>query len=438
FALPVFFGATDVSAQGKKEVARANFERGQMLYQAGKYLQAIKAMKEAYSAIPKPIILFYIAEIYKDADLKEEAVTYYRKYLNESRINDTTGIRKRAEDALKKLGASTKAADPGVVTVVRTPVKDPQKNPVDPVKKPVKNRRKFKKGELIHTPLEEAQPNRPARLDVELPEDIKRAWLYVYYRKPGQEKYTRVKMKVDKNDIYFHILPCSAFSGSILQYYIEAIGVTGKKIAGSGKASDPLLVEISTKNPLQPGGKMSCAQASGTGVYVPPEDGSTAGTTIPKNGDDKTPKRKKSFYFALGTTAATGALIAVSVAMGFLAQSQATSLEDSQMSFNADGKVSSVYPPTSRYSSGLVPFSGDISDYASKGASYQTTMFIAGGFATLAAAASVYFWLDYLDALPESISFDARFSDNAKASSGFSITPILGEGTVGVGTSFRF
>ncbi|MBU1218726.1 tetratricopeptide repeat protein [Myxococcota bacterium] len=426
-------------AQTKKDIAKASFEKGQMLYQQGKYLQAIKAMKEAYQAIPKPVILFYIAEIYKDAELKEEAVTYYRKYLEEARINDPTGLRKKAEDALKKLGASAKADPTVVVPVVKDPDKKPDKTPdKTPDKKPVKRTRKYKKGELIHTPLEEAQPNHPAKLEVELPEDIKRAWLYIYYRKPGQDKYQKVKMKVDSNDIYFFILPCSALSGSILQYYIEAIGVSGKKIAGSGTESSPFIVDINKKNPLQPGGKMACSEVE-AGVKDPGASGNENKTpgisNIGKTEHGKT--RPKSFYFAIGTTGVAAALIGASIAFGFLAQNQATLLSDSQMNYKPDGKTTQSYPPTSRYSGGIVPFSGSIADYDSKGKMYQNTMFIAAGFATLAAAAAVYFWLDSLEIIPSSLSFDV-ITGGKPARSSFLITPMFGDSTVGIGTSFNF
>lgn len=413
----------------RKDQAKVRFTKGIALYQAGKYLQAIKEMKAAYLLIPKPIVLFYIAEVYKDADLKDEAISYYKRYLNEERINDKTGNRKKAEDAIKKLGGSlTATKDPGVPVV--SPGKDPVK-PVTPgpVTKPKRPRRKYKKGELIHTPLEEAQPKRPAKLEVELPEDIKRAWLYVYYRAVGQETYAKAKMKVDKNDIYYFILPCKAMKGPLLQYYIEAVGVSGRKIAGSATASSPFIVDINKKNPLQPGGNMSCDGLGTNGTSAPITNGGT------KTPDTPQPKgRKRSYHLMIGSSVAAVALITASIVFGKMSMDKATALEDSQMALVDPLK----YPPTRRYENGIVAFSGEIADYEKTGKAYETTMFLTAGLSVLAVGAAVYFALDYLEILPTSVSLDAKLGYRGKKESKVTVAPIIGDDFYGIGGSIRF
>jgi hypothetical protein len=411
FCLNIFSISISHGKMTRKEQAGNHFQRGMAFYEAGKYLQAIKEMKSAYKLIPKPIILRYIGDIYKEAGLKEEAITYYRKFMDEARLKDPT--RKIVAKKLKALGASIKAPDPigvGPTKVV----------PVDPVKvvvkKPKKRKRKYKKGELIHSPLEEAQPGHPAKIDVELPEIIKKAWLSLFYRKQGEENYKKVKMKVDKNDVYYFILPCDAVTGSILQYYIEAKGTSGRKIAGSGTASAPFIVDIGKSNPLQPGGKMSCAEAIGE----TPGDGSKS--YVPNTtGTPKTPGRPKSFYLAIGTSVVSAAMLLTSIVMGNMAMIESQNLEDSQMT---DGR-------------GYIPFTGDVADYEANGKSYEQTMFITAGITVITAVAATYFWMDYLGKIPTQFSLDAKLTGR-KSKPKVVITPIVGDGLLGIGGSFNF
>jgi tetratricopeptide (TPR) repeat protein len=420
------------SAQmSRKEQARNHFTKGNALHQGGKYLQAIKEMKAAYKIIPKPIILFYIGEVYKDAELIDEAISYYKRYLDEARVNDKSGLRKKATDTIKKLGGklvgnAPVVPDPVTKPTVTTPVvKTPE------IKKP-KVRKQYKKGELIHTPLEEARPNRPAKLEVELPEDIKRAWIYAYFRKPGDDNYTKAKMKVDKNDVYYFIIPCDGMKGAILQYYIEAVGVSGRKIAGSATSSSPFIVDINKSNPLQPGGNMSCDGVSGEkdGTIISGNNGNNKGPA-PKG-------KKKSFYLMVGTGIAAGALVIMSVALGQMAAMEGLALEDSQMSRYAPN--ASTYPPTRRYSNGIVSFSGTVADHEKRGQSYETTMFITSGLSVIAVAAAAYFTLDYLEIIPKNLSLDAKLgyrnSDDDKST--ISITPMIGNDFYGIGGSIRF
>ncbi|MGM0597700.1 MAG: tetratricopeptide repeat protein [Myxococcota bacterium] len=221
FTCLTLFSSPAAHAQmNRKQQARAQFQKGMVFFKSGKYLQAIREMKEAYNLIPKPVVLYFIAEVYKEAGLKEEAITYYKKFLANARVNDKTGFRKKAKKSIKNLGGEQKGPDLSKYTDIAPPPKKEVKKDKDDDDKEKKEKkkikkRKYKKGELIHTPLEEAQPNHPAKLEAELPPSIKRAWVYVYYRKFGESKFKKAKMKVDKNDIYFYILPLQFFSSSV-------------------------------------------------------------------------------------------------------------------------------------------------------------------------------------------------------------------------------
>ncbi|MDA3862471.1 MAG: tetratricopeptide repeat protein [Deltaproteobacteria bacterium] len=419
----------------RKQQARAQFQKGMVFFKSGKYLQAIREMKDAYNLIPKPVVLYFIAEVYKEAGLKEEAITYYQKFLANARVNDKTGFRKKAKESIKSLGGKQKGPDLSKYTYISNPPKkDYSKKDDKKDKKQHKKikKRKFKKGELIHTPLEEAKPNHPAKLETELPPSIKRAWVYVYYRKFGESKFNKAKMKVDKNDIYFYILPCKAMTGNILQYYIEAVGVNGRRIAGAATNSSPFIVDINKANPLQPGGKLSCSDGTLPGPGTGPAPGTDFGS--------ETTTRPKSFYLAVGTSIATAALFGVAVAMGSMAIVQGQNLENNQMARNPANTTDKN--PARRYTTGIIPFSGNIADYENKGKSYESTMFLTGGIAVVTGLATLYFWLDYLKIIPKNYSLDAKvFSEGGTVkqdSKSFTIAPIIGNNTYGIGGSINF
>ena len=411
----------------RKAQAGEHFQKGTALYGAGQYLQAIKEFKEAYRLVPKPIILLYIADIYKEAGLSDEAISYYRKFLDEARMNDPG--RPKAEAALKELGASAVAPPKDPTPPTTDPGDKPTPKDPPPVDKPVKPPRKaFKPGELIHTALEEAQPNHPAKLEVELPDDIKRAWVYLYYRPQGADDYIKVKFKVDKDDVYYYILPCSVMKGNILQYYIEAVGVSGRRVAGSATSASPFIVDINTANPLQPGGQMSCSEAA-SGVAGDVTPGTTPGTT-PGKPEEPGQRRPKVFYIAIGTSVATAAMVGLTVLFGQMSAMNGQSLEDNQITGAG---------------SGLIAFTGEVADYENNGKSYQTTMFVTGGLSVLLGLASGYLWADYLGKIPAGMSLNARLSGPsatpapAPANTGdVFVTPIIGEGFFGVGGTVRF
>ncbi len=414
------------AARNPKEEAKQYFNEGYQLYQAGEYLKAVKKLKMAYKLYPNPIILFYIAETYKEAELAEEAVRYYRIFLDNSLPNDPR--RPQAEKMIKTLSNQELISEPSRPAPAAAPVSKPAKTEkkVEEKEKKHKKVRKLKPGELIHTPLEEAQPGRPARIEAELPEDIKRAWLYFYYRLPGDAQYTKVKMRVDSNDVYYVVLPCEVMKKGVLHYYIQAIGVNGRPVAHSGEASSPFIIDINEDNPLQPGGKLSCDEARGE---APEEMGSTVAGARAKSGKEDMNRRPPVFYFAVGATAASGVLFLTSGVMGYLAMVKAVELADAQQSGNGSGRRA---------------FSGSTADIETAGIAYENTAIITGVMGVLAAGAAGYLWSDYLGYLPQRYSLFRRPSAAPKAkkdedsSSALAVYPLFGDGMYGLGATLGF
>src|SRR5579863_4831639 len=61
--------------------ARAHFKKGMAEIAEGKYDAGIEELKKAYDILPHPNVVYNIARAYVDQGDLENAVTYYRKYL---------------------------------------------------------------------------------------------------------------------------------------------------------------------------------------------------------------------------------------------------------------------------------------------------------------------------------------------------------------------
>src|SRR3984885_11679129 len=61
--------------------ARAHFKKGMAEIADGKYEVGIEELKKAYDILPHPNVLYNIARAYVDQGDLENAVAYYKKYL---------------------------------------------------------------------------------------------------------------------------------------------------------------------------------------------------------------------------------------------------------------------------------------------------------------------------------------------------------------------
>jgi outer membrane receptor for ferrienterochelin and colicin len=76
----IVLGSRGASADERTE-ARAHFKRGMAAIADGRYEVGIEELKSAYDILPHPNVLYNIARAYVDTGDLENAVTYYRKYL---------------------------------------------------------------------------------------------------------------------------------------------------------------------------------------------------------------------------------------------------------------------------------------------------------------------------------------------------------------------
>lgn len=82
-ASPAALGQQDAESEGSKQVAAEQFAKGKELFAAGKYSEAAVAFTEAYEAAPHQAVLANIALCYDKAGRFPEAVTYYRRYIED-------------------------------------------------------------------------------------------------------------------------------------------------------------------------------------------------------------------------------------------------------------------------------------------------------------------------------------------------------------------
>ncbi len=80
----------------RKKKADEYFKRGVLLYEGGDYAKAAEAFRVAYDTFPHPAVLGNIATCYDKAGKIPEAVSFYRRYLQEpvdSHVNDSMNKR---------------------------------------------------------------------------------------------------------------------------------------------------------------------------------------------------------------------------------------------------------------------------------------------------------------------------------------------------------
>ena len=416
--LAVALGAVaHAGPKSPKELAKEHFNRGYAYYQAGQYLKAVRELKKAYEYRPVPLVLYYIGKTYKEAGLKEEALLYFQRFLDEARLTDPR--RKEVEQLMRELGgaAAVPKAPPTGVTPAPTPRptagQPRQPAAARPVPRP-RPKPRVRPGEIIHEPIEEARPNLPLLIEAELPENIEWARVYVYFRTPGMEEYVKRLMKPNRRGVYSYLIHHSYLRGKSLQYYIEAVGRDGKRIAGSGTASSPNIVLLSPDAPMQPGGRMddSGLEAEGAPKAALPTVTATAGKPAPK----------WQLYGAVGLTAATVGLIAAGVALGISASQRAQAVADAGAGRDATTGAW-AYPPGTG-------FDATLQTYEKEGKTFSAASIACYVLAAAAAGGATYLWLRYFGVV------GAKEKQAKPAAQ--RLTPVLGTKTVGLSYELEF
>lgn len=102
-AVVLVLHGTPALADARTE-ARSHFKKGMDEITAGKYDEGIAELQTAYQLLPHPNVLYNIARAYAEAGDLEEAITYFRKYLegNPPDKDETSQILKNLEARIKR------------------------------------------------------------------------------------------------------------------------------------------------------------------------------------------------------------------------------------------------------------------------------------------------------------------------------------------------
>jgi tetratricopeptide (TPR) repeat protein len=130
-----FFGLVSASLQAAAaddrtsvDKARAHFEHGERLYKVSRYREALEEFKEGFVAKADPVFLFNIAQCHRLLGEREDALTFYRRYLQaDPRSFRRVEIEKRIHDLEAQL-----AADPTPRTVPPPVAAAPPPSPSPP------------------------------------------------------------------------------------------------------------------------------------------------------------------------------------------------------------------------------------------------------------------------------------------------------------------
>jgi len=402
-------------AKTPKAQAREHFNKGFAYYQAGQYLRAVRELKAAYRIRPVPLVLYYIGKTYKAAQLNEEALTYFQRFLDEARLTDPH--RPEVLQLIKAMGGNARPLT-APATTPTTPT--PRATPPTPRPRP-RPKRHVKPGEIIHEVIDEARPHLPLLIEAELPDEIEWARLYLYFRPPGMEQFVKELMKPGRRGVYSYLIHHSYLNSKSLQYYIEAVGRTGKRIAGSGTATSPNIVLLSTDAPLQPGGRMDdSGQQAGHGG-TKGQTGQIFGSGSQKSGagPGQTNRPSWSLYGAIGLTAVTVALVAAGIGLGVTARNRAIEVANAGTP-RLGGSWG--YPPATA-------FDASLQRSQDQGKSYQVGSIICYVLSAAAAGGATYLWLHHFG-----VTGAKKETDKPQST----VAPILGRRTVGLsyGRSF--
>src|SRR5688572_22044301 len=91
-ALAVLLAGGVAAAQPADPSAKAaeHYEQAMRFYEAGKYKEAIPEFQEAYALTGEAILLYNIAQAYRNSGDAKQALTFYKRYL----AKDPNGAKK--------------------------------------------------------------------------------------------------------------------------------------------------------------------------------------------------------------------------------------------------------------------------------------------------------------------------------------------------------
>jgi hypothetical protein len=230
--------------EDEEEQAAKHFAAGRKLYGEAKYKEAIEELLKAYNLRPAPPILLNIARTYEKLGDKQNALKFYKEFLQKARLVDPSrpqveAVVKELEKGVKgKTGALTTAT--GTETPTATTTTDGGTVPVG-------------KQQMIHTPVDSARVRQPITIMAELPPGVVADRVLCHFRRSGELRFQSIQME-PQGESYVGQIPGNAVISTSLQYYLEAIK-GGKSAALAGSKTTPNIIVIEGGHALVPGGR---------------------------------------------------------------------------------------------------------------------------------------------------------------------------------------
>lgn len=291
----------------QRDAARAAFQAGKALHEAGRYADAVARFKDSYRLSREPLLLYNIGYTLDLAGEREASVFYYRQFLAEA-----------AADVPQRAQVTARVAElERAITAVDAAPPPPPPPPVPPPPT------------LEHLVVDAAPPGQPLDITAVAP---RTAGLVVtlHTRSAGEVAFTARPMRWRYHELVARV-PAPAVAGSALHYYVELADASGAVIARSGKPSSPHLVRIEAgATPrFYPDLDADTVTPAPVGPIAAPaetENPLPALTTAPPPPRDAEPGWHRSLRW--GTT--IGGVVALGASVVFLGQARkyARSIED--------------------------------------------------------------------------------------------------------------
>ncbi len=369
--------------------AKEAFGKGNALFEAKDYENAVDQFKESYKLSKNPILLYNIAFTHDEIGDKQMATFYYEKFLSDT-----------------KKGAANR-------DLARKRLRTLKKEAGEDVGDEVQDVTSFK-----HVVVDEAPPGMPLDIVAIVPEGV--PWRVVmHYRPAGEPKFTSVEMHYRFKELVARI-PKTATKAKNVQYYIEVEDGSGKVLERSGEPTSPHIVYMEEgAKPRFYADAAGSQITAGTGglratetPLLPGGNGGARGT----DGGWTDVQSSKFNKLKWGTTAGAASFLLLSGTFYLISSSHSNSLEDESVD-SRTGQCGS--PPCNQ-------FAQKQKDLQSLGQTYETlgTVGLALGI-TAAAAAGALWYLELTD-------------DSKRERSSLITVPTIGDNYVGAAASIRF
>jgi tetratricopeptide (TPR) repeat protein len=129
--------AARADVENGREAGRVHYQRGQAQYELDHYEQAIAEFEAGFAAAPEPAFLFNLAVVHAKLGHKEEALRFYRKYLDHGL---PAAEAEQIQEAIHQLERELHPS-PAPAAVAPSPIPAPVAEVVIPAAPPPKKRR---------------------------------------------------------------------------------------------------------------------------------------------------------------------------------------------------------------------------------------------------------------------------------------------------------